>query len=392
MKICGIICEYNPFHKGHAYQIEQTRALLGNDTAIVCLMSGFFVQRGEAALYHRDVRVRQALACGADLVLALPLPTSLSSAEGFAAGSVDILHRLGIITHLSFGCESDTLADLTEIARILLEKKTIDDTIAHLSEGISYAAARERALYQRLQEKAQLIRSPNNILGVEYIKALLQQGAPITPLGIQRTGTDHDSCKIIGDFASASHIRQCILGGHFDHIGRLMPPAAYELLRDQPTYSLYHNENLVLSQLIRLSPADFAKYPDVSEGLEYRLYDAVQSSNSLDEIAEKAKSKRYPHARIRRILSYAFLDLTRNYFTAPLYTRALGFNETGQKLLGLCRKSSTIPILTKPAHVKQLSPEAADLFAKEALAARLYSMLGKENLSYSNEYKTRPIF
>lgn len=391
MKICGIICEYNPFHKGHAYQIEKTKELLGDDTAIVCLMSGFFVQRGEPALFHRDVRVQQALACGADLVLALPVTTSLSSAEGFGTGGVDILNRLGIVTHLSFGCEAGAITDLQEIARILLEKQTIDDTIAHMSEGISYAAARERALYRRLQDKAALIRTPNNILAVEYLKTLLRCNSSMVPLGIGRRGTDHDSCNISGGFASATHIRQCILAGHLDSMAAVMPPAAHALLQNQPRYTIYNNENLMLSQLLRLSPQDFAALPDVSEGLEHRLYSAVQTATSIDGIVEAAKSKRYPHARIRRILAYGFLGLTREYFTAPPYTRALGFNKTGQALLGMCRKTTQIPILTKPAHVNQLSQEAAALFAKEALAGRLYSMLASQAVPHTNEYKTRPI-
>ena len=382
MNICGIICEYNPFHNGHKYQIEHTRRILGEDTLIVCLMSGNFVQRGEPALYHKNIRAKAACLEGADLVLELPLPYALSSAEGFAKGAVDILSKIGC-THLSFGAEDDNVDSLKEIASLLLEKSTIDATLANMTSGISYAAARERAVFAQIKEKASLLKSPNNILAIEYIKAIMSLGSDMIPVPVKRTGAGHDTADVVENTASATLIRQLVREGKA--ADGLMPPKAAQIFADALVHKL--DDNVVMSQLIRLSPEDLREFADVSEGLEYRIFDAIQTSFTFDEVCEKAKSKRYAHARIRRILMNAFLgikkaDLPDSY---P-YVKLLAFTERARTLLADNRENESIKVINKPAHIRDMGENANRLFDMEIRASRLYYMFGGG--VYINEFKS----
>lgn len=384
MKICGIICEYNPFHNGHAFQMRRTRELLGDDTFIVCLMSGHFVQRGDAALYHKSIRAKAAVLEGADLVLELPTPYSLSSAEGFASASVDILSRFGC-THLSFGAEEEDLDSLWEIALLLLEKSVIDDTLAHMTEGISYAAARERAIFSRLKERSELLKKPNNILAIEYLKAIISQKSPMLPVAVKRLGAGHDSCEIKDGTASATHIRQCLTSGLGSVLDDLVPERAAQLFKGAAMHSVSFNPSLVMSSLIRLSPEDFTEYADVSEGLEHRLFAAVSSSFSLDEVCEKARSKRYPYARIRRIGMNVFLGIKKaDVPLKPPYVKVLAFNDNGRKILSRGRKNEDIAVITKPAKAHDLGCKAQSLVTFEQRAGRLWHMLG--NSPFTSEF------
>ena len=207
MRICGIVAEYNPFHRGHGLHIHKTRQLLGPDTAIVCCMSGSYVQRGGPALAEKHLRARWAVENGADLVLELPSPYALSSAEGFARGALSLLDALGCVTDLSFGSECGDTAALDRLAATLLEHDTVAATLLELRTGIPYAAARERALYQQVQEQAGLLRQPNDLLGVEYCKAIRWLGSPIVPHAILREGPGHDAPSPAQGLCSASWLR-----------------------------------------------------------------------------------------------------------------------------------------------------------------------------------------
>ena len=382
MNICGIICEYNPFHNGHKYQIARTREILGEDTLIVCLMSGNYVQRGDAALYHKNVRAKAAVLEGADVVLELPLPYALSSAEGFARGAVDILSKTGC-THLSFGAEDDNVDSLREIASLLLEKSTIDATLANLTSGISYAVARERAVYAQIKEKAALLKSPNNILAIEYIKAIISLESNMIPVAVKRLGAGHDTADVVENTASATYIRSVIRdGGNAD---ALMPAKACEVFKNAPVHRI--NDDIVMSHLIRLNADDIRQFADVSEGLEYRIFDAIQSSFSFDEVCEKAKSKRYAHARIRRILMNAFLGIKKaDVPDAYPYVKLLAFTDRGRGLLAENRDNEKIKLITKPAHIRDMDDEANRLLDMEIRASRLYYMFGGG--TYINEFKS----
>ncbi|MBQ9966311.1 MAG: nucleotidyltransferase family protein, partial [Clostridia bacterium] len=229
MKICGIVTEYNPFHKGHLYQIGKTREILGEDTAIVCCMSGDFVQRGEAALLNKNLRAEMAVRGGADLVLSLPLRWSLSSAQGFADGAIHILNMAGV-DHVSFGAEDADIGQLTELAELIAEKSVIDGTIQNMEEGLPFALARERELYKRIKERSALISKPNNILAIEYIRALREQGAKAVPIAVGRLGAEHDGEETSEGVASASRIRELIRSGSFDEVEGFMPATSFEMI------------------------------------------------------------------------------------------------------------------------------------------------------------------
>ena len=367
MKVIGIVGEYNPFHFGHAYHIEESRKAAGEDSAVVCVMSGDFVQRGEAALYSKFARAEAACRSGADLVLELPLPWSLSSAEGFARGALGILGNLGIVDTLSFGSECGSADALSRTAELLLKPETDERIRRELkeNEGISFAAARQRALAHFDGDLALLLESPNNILGVEYIKAIYEQSLDITPVTVMRLGAGHDAH---GDALprSASEIRRRIKAKN-DADGDI-PAAALEVYERErrlgrgPVFA-DALEIAALSRLRMLPKEAFALLPDCGEGRSDRIAAAVSEESSLDAIAAAAKSKRYALSRIRRILMCASLGVRKGAaLDLPPYARVLAANETGCRLLKEAKDKGRIPILTKPAAVKSLGTESLKLF------------------------------
>ena len=379
MRICGVVSEYNPFHKGHAYQIEQAKSHLGEDSAVVCCMSSDFVQRGDASILPKHLRAKAAVLGGADVVLELPSPYALRSAEGFAQSAVDILLGTGVITDLSFGAEDADAGLLHETASLLLEHQTVQDTLLHLKTGISYAAARERALYARVKEKAEILQKPNNILAVEYCKALLRREADVNILPIARKGAGHDE-GAEGEFASASHIRQLLREGKFDEALPYLPDSTASILKEamengQALVSQDRLENAMLSTLVRLTADVLAALPDANEGLDNRLLEAIRKGRSIEEICAQAKTKRYALSRIRRMVFCACLGITREEsLTPPPYARVLAFSDKGREVLKLARKQATLPLITKPAHAFDLGGDARVIFEREALACDLYHL------------------
>lgn len=379
MKTCGIVCEYNPFHIGHQAQIDAVRAQLGPDTAIVCCMSGNFVQRGEPALAPRHLRAECALRGGADLVLELPLPWSLSSAEGFARAAVGILSASGVVTHLAFGAENPDLDLLWALADAALEKSTIDATLEHLETGIPYARARERALYALLRRDAELLRRPNNTLALEYLKALRVLHSDLEPIALPRKGAAHDGGPADG-FASATWLRCRLRAGDWDGARPYLPDTSFALLAaaakdGRLLLSPERFECALLSRLLRMDVADLAALPGASEGLEHRLYAAVRQGRSFDAVWQAAKTKRYPASRLRRMLLCAFLGVTAEYQSKNVpYIRVLGLSQAGRVLLRGMAEASALPVVTRPAGVKRLSPDARALFDLEVLADDLYRL------------------
>lgn len=394
MNIYGIVCEYNPFHNGHLYQIEKVKSL-GAD-AIICIMSGNFVQRGDLAIMQKHARAEAAILSGADIVLELPLPFALSSAESFAYGAVSILEKLGVVTHLAFGSETENLDELTEVARLLISGELDSEINKKLELGISYASAREAALSEKDERLSGIIRTPNNILAVEYIKALFCLNSTIKPVAIQRTGCDHDAIEEVENIASASHIRKLISENKATE--KLLPKASREIYEREVSHghapvSLSGASLSVISALKRLSAEDFKKYADVSEGLENRLFDAISKSASLDDAMELAKTKRYPMSRIRRIFMNAFLDIDASLSKSDVpYVKLLAFSENGRSVLRKARKTSQIEIVTKPAAVKNQSETAKSLLALEKRADDIYSLFMKTPCEQGSALKKSPVF
>ena len=379
MRICGVVSEYNPFHKGHAYQIEQAKSHLGEDSAVVCCMSSDFVQRGDAAILPKHLRAKAAVLSGADVVLELPAPYALRSAEGFAQSAVDILLGTGVITDLSFGAEDADAELLHETASLLLEHQTVQDTLLHLKTGISYAAARERALYARVKEKAEILQKPNNILAVEYCKALIRRESAVNLLPIERKGAGHDA-GAEGEYASASYIREFLREGKTDEALPYLPETTVAILKEsmESGHALLDQsrlENAMLSSLVRLTADDLAALPDANEGLDNRLLEAIRKGRTIEEICAQAKTKRYALSRIRRMIFCAYLGITKEESTTPPpYARVLAFSDKGREVLKLARKRATLPLITKPAHAFDLGGDARKIFEREALACDLYNL------------------
>ena len=379
MRICGVVSEYNPFHKGHAYQIEQAKSHLGEDSAVVCCMSSDFVQRGDAAILPKHLRAKAAVLSGADVVLELPAPYALRSAEGFAQSAVDILLGTGVITDLSFGAEDADAGLLHETASLLLEHQTVQDTLLHLKTGISYAAARERALFARVKEKAEILQKPNNILAVEYCKALIRRESAVNLLPIERKGAGHDA-GAEGEYASASYIREFLREGKTDEALPYLPETTVAILKEsmESGHALLDQsrlENAMLSSLVRLTADDLAALPDANEGLDNRLLEAIRKGRTIEEICAQAKTKRYALSRIRRMIFCAYLGITKEESTTPPpYARVLAFSDKGREVLKLARKRATLPLITKPAHAFDLGGDARKIFEREALACDLYNL------------------
>ena len=398
MKTCGIVCEYNPFHTGHMAQIAAVRTRLGSDTAIVCCMSGNFVQRGEPAVAPRHLRAESALHGGADLVLELPLPWSLSSAEGFARAAVTLLTSTGVVTHLAFGAEDPDLDRLQALADAALEKSTIDATLEHLGTGIPYARARERALYARLRSEAELLRRPNNTLAIEYLKALRSLQSGVQPIALPREGAGHDGEPADG-FASATWLRERLRSDDWESVRPYLPRASFDLLADGARHgklmlSLERFECALLPQLLRMDINELAALPGASEGLEHRLYDAIRQGRSFDAVWQAAKTKRYPASRLRRMLLCAFLGVTASDQTQPIpYIRVLGLSQTGRTLLRDMAQKSALPVVTRPAEIKALSQQALALFEREVLADDLYRLAlpGWQHEQAGDAWRRQPV-
>lgn len=377
MSIIGIAAEYNPFHLGHEHHIAQTRALAGEDSTIVCAMSGDFVQRGEAALYSKFARAEAACRCGADLVLELPLPWSLSSAEGFARGATALLAAAGADT-ISFGSEAGEIAPLEKLAELLISPAAVDRTKEILAKdaNLSFAAARQRAVEETAGELAKLLETPNNILAVEYIKAIYTLNLNMKPMTLKREGSDHDAPGG-GDIKSAAEIRRIIANGGDASVN--LPQAAATVFAQERRcgreLDYERMELALLSRLRMLKEADFAAIPDAANGAGARLFAAVRSEGSLNAVLAAAKTKRYALSRIRRMCMCAALGVTAELAAAtPPYIRVLAANERGRAQLRALADTAPIPVVTKPASVKALSAECRNVFVTGAYAHDLYTL------------------
>ena len=381
MRTAGIIIEYNPLHAGHLYQLEETRRILGQDTAIIGVMSGDFVQRGDFAIVGRQARAKAAVESGVDLVLELPLPWAVGSAERFADGGVAALAATGVVDRLVFGSECGDAAALERVASVLLSEGFPALLKQELSTGVSFAAARQQAV-ERMEtsEDAALLAQPNNILGVEYCKSLLRRESAIRPLTIQRKGAGYHETEPEAELPSATMLRQLLRSGEREKALTRMAPAMRAAFDEEARLGrapvlLEICERAILARLRSMSEADFAALDEGREGLYHRLYEASRTAAGLEEILESAKTKRYAYARLRRMVLWAWLGMTPKDFPEEIpYLRVLAANETGRELLGRMRKTAAVPVVTKPQHVRRLSREAQALFELEARAADLYAL------------------
>ena len=339
MKITGIICEYNPFHIGHAKQIAAIRAK-EPDSAIVCLMSGNYVQRGMPAVFDKAVRAKAAILCGADLVLELPVTAALSSAEGFAFQGVQILS--GFCDTLSFGAETADADLLLDTARVLLTEDFSDQLKKFLILGVSFPAARQKALESMGLDAAALTK-PNNILAVEYCKAILSQNSQMKPEPIHRMGDYHDSAPDLEN-PSASSLRLMI--ENRDNWHPFVPNSLVSLFENAPVHTLHAGEKAILYRLRTMTDEEFEALPYGSEGLWRKLMKNARTCGSLEQILTATKSKRYTRTRLDRMVMCAYLGLSAKKLASPApYCRVLALNDTGRTVLSKARESGVFPNL-----------------------------------------------
>lgn len=333
--IFGIICEFNPFHKGHRYLIESVKK---ENDFVICAMSGNFVQRGEFAVYDKYTRAKTAVENGADIVIEIPGVCSTLSAQGYAKAGVNILEGTGICDSIVFGAECENVDELRAVADKIKEKDA--QIKAELAKGVSYPTARRNAV------GSPILDSPNNILAIEYLTY-----TSLKPTVIKRIGKGHDSDD---EEYSASEIRK--------------------RLPQSEICTLKNCESAVLYKLRTMTAADFAQIDDVSEGLENRIVEAVRSSTTLDEIYEKVKTKRYTMSRIRRVILRAYLRISKSDSKEPQYLHILGFSERGKLLLPQIKKAAILPIIAKYGDIADKSDEVKRAFEKECEMTDIYSL------------------
>ena len=352
-KVLGIISEYNPFHNGHLYHLEQSKKITGANYTIA-IMSGNFTQRGSTSIIDKWSKAEIALNCGIDLVIELPLLYSISSAENFADGAIKILDSLKIVDYLSFGAETSEIDNLDKIANVLYkEPKAYKDLLTtEIKKGLSFPKARENALMTYLPDSnnyENILSSPNNILGIEYLKALKRHKSNIRPISVARFETGYNDLNYSGNIASATAIRNIVKNGGFDIIRRLLPSPSYNILMDNIKQGhivtdLSAFKKQIIYNLRKMDVKEISDLPDVTEGLEFAIKKAANACNTLHEFFTLIKSKRYTATRIQRILLYALLGITKKDMALSKkinpYIRVLGLNNRGKFLISEIAKSN----------------------------------------------------
>lgn len=378
MKTGVITAEYNPFHKGHRWQLEQVRAAGASHVAVV--MSPDFTQRGTPAIFPKRLRAQAALQNGADLVLELPVCYALAGAQRFAFGAVQLAAAMGCVDLLAFGAENADLLQLRQACTALQQEEVNQNIRQLLPSGITFAKARERAVAAVYgEETALLLQKPNNILAIEYLCQLEKlPDAHIQPLVLGRIGNTHDG-EPVGEFASASFLRGLMLEGRWEQAQQYLPQNVWQLYRqaqqDGQFTDLQLGERAVLSALRRMEQKEMAQLADLSEGLENRLYRASREACSLEQLYAAVKSKRYPLARVRRLVMNAFLQLpAQMQMLPPPYLRVLGMNERGKQILSAMKKTASLPVSTSLMKLARSTQAARQWAQVEAAACDQYSI------------------
>ena len=385
MKIIGIVAEYNPFHTGHAWHIQETRRQFREETAVVAVMSGNWVQRGECAITDKWTRTEMALAGGVDLVLDLPTVWATASAEGFARGAIALLAATGVVDVLSFGSECGEIPPLRALARCLNSLDFSQALRRALGPKKSFAQCRRQAASHLLgEDTAALLDLPNNNLGVEYLRFLPPDMEAVT---IPRRGAGHDSPAEGDGFPSASLLRQKLRAGEVTGVSPFL-----SLPWKGEAADMKHLERALVARLRSMTLAEAEALPDSGDGLAARLLYAARQTASLEELYALTKTRTYAHARVRRLALYALLGLREaDRPAAPPYIRVLGFNRRGQDVLREMNRRATLPFSVKPAHIPRFSPEAQALFALEERFTDLYSLCFPTPRPGGLEWTTNPV-
>lgn len=404
MKVLGIISEYNPFHKGHMYHLEESRKVTNADF-VVSVMSGNFVQRGEPAMADKWLRAKAAVESGVDLVIELPFVFACNSAEYFAYGGVSILDGLGCVDYISFGSENGNIQELMELAKLLVEepedlKKALKK---HLDAGVSYAKAWENALEENYVKNAStILRGPNNILALEYLKVLLKTYSTMEPITIPRIGTHHNSEEIGEGYSSATALRKKYYDqGSLDGLDEFMPDSSfknYARIKESVNIQLKDLFPVVTAEILKASRNELRNILSVTEGLENKIKNEIRNAEDMGELIEKINSKRYANTKIQRMLVHILANLDKDSMqhimdNRIIYARILAMNDNGARLLKTIKKErcAKIPVITNIN--KDLKDDSIEWTALnyDILATDLYNLSSGNNLYAGADYVRKPI-
>ena len=406
-KVVGIIAEYNPFHNGHLYHLLQAKDLAQADY-VVAVISGNFTQRGDTSIVDKWTKAYMAICGGCDLVLELPTVYSISSAENFASGAIKILDSLKIVDSIAFGAEASDLATLNNIANVLYtEPRGYTNILTHeLQKGISFPSARENAILMYLNDikrYANILNSPNNILAIEYLKALKTQKSNMNPIMVKRSKVYYNDDRIVDDFASATAIRKLIKRREYEDLRKVVPRSTYKILSRQIrdgniVLGLENFEKEIIYTLRKMNIREIANLPDVSEGLENLIKNSADNCNDMSKLIANIKSKRYTQTRIQRILLYALLGIDKKMMEdskkVTPYVRVLGFTNKGKELISeINKRNPKINMITsvkkfieknnKPSNRTIMQMLQKDIFATDVYTLG-FDFESKANLDFTN--------
>ena len=395
MAVLGIVAEYNPFHNGHLHLIKEAKQI-DSFNAVLCVMSGNFLQRGEPAICNKWARAEMALKSGADLVIELPFCFSVRSAYYFAQGALKLLQQTAVVTHLAFGAEYDNMQVLSSIADLLANEPIAYSRLVkeNLATGKSFPLARSLALQQymgkRSAELQKILPGSNNILAIEYLRVIKEEGLPFTPVLIQRKGSSYHDTEL-SPYASATAIRQSLLASHgLNELSESLPQDSLSILQREISagrcpVSLGTLERTVLFKLRTMSLQDLSDIYEISEGLESRFKEAANYSGTIEQLLKTVKSKRYSFTRIKRTLMYILFALTNQQVKrfdqhGPLYFHILGFSSKGRKILQEMKINSQIPILSRGKDMKKARDDhpgtvLEKMIDLDVLATDIYTLL-----------------
>ncbi len=398
-KVVGIIAEYNPFHNGHIYHIQSTKEKTGADF-VIAIMTGNFTQRGSTSVVNKWEKTKMALNGGVDLVIELPTVYSISSAENFANGAIKILNKLGVVDTISFGMEAQDISDLNNIANVLYsEPQRYKNLLRYeLSKGESYPKARENALMVYLNDIKRyggILRGSNNILSIEYLKALKKYKSNIIPVGIKREKVYYNSTKIIDEYASATGIRSLLLRNQIEEVRRVVPPTTFNILLNNlregnSVLDLTAFNSEIIYKLRTMTVKEIANLPDVSEGLEYLIKEISDKTNNLIDLINGIKSKRYTQTRVQRILLCALLGINKKDMELSKkimpYVRVLGCSDNGKILLSQISNNVKVITSVKKFEKTNKNRKLAKLLEIDKRATNIYTLGYKRNSKANLDY------
>ncbi|PHS32044.1 MAG: hypothetical protein COA82_09535 [Alkaliphilus sp.] len=417
MRILGLVTEYNPFHNGHLHHLQESIRVTGA-THSVAVMSGNFLQRGEPAMLHKWARAEMAVASGVDLVVELPTVYACSSAEIFSFGSVSLLNKMGIVDAICFGSEEGNLEYMNEIANVLVKSPYFFNVKIkeYLKTGLPFVVSRSKALLDyfkaqnsfndsEIKHVEQLLQSPNNILSIEYLKAIVKLNSHMIPYTILRKKSDYHSKTITSDICSATAIREHLkIKKKLHDLKNVMPSKSFAILEENirkqigPVFS-QDFENIILSIFRRESSDSLKHFFDVSEGLNNKIFQCASNTNDLYNFYDCVKSKRYTLTRIQRIAMHVLLNIKENDITStknitPQYLRILAFNSKGREILKACKKTSDMPIINKLANYVPQNEVARNMLNIDLRATNIYRLyITNKSVKESNlEFTKSPIY